>query len=72
MYESMVNPVLTILFDLFLVGSALAIAAAMATEYLVTREPHVGTSRPKPSITARPQRKQVPVHRMPAQRRRAA
>jgi hypothetical protein len=72
MYESMVNPVLTILFDLFLVGSALAIAAAMAAEYLVTREPHVGTSRPKPPIVARAHRRHVPVHRMPAQRRRAA
>jgi hypothetical protein len=41
----MVNPVLTIIFDLFLIGSALALVSAMATEYLVSREPHVGSTR---------------------------
>jgi len=41
----MVNPVLTIIFDLFLIGSALALISAMATEYLVSREPHVGSTR---------------------------
>lgn len=56
----MVNPVLTIIFDLFLIGSALALISAMATEYLVSREPHVGSTR-----AAR-----VPRQR-PAQRRRA-
>jgi hypothetical protein len=41
----MVNPVLTVIFDLFLIGSALALISAMATEYLASREPHVGTTR---------------------------
>lgn len=41
----MVNPVLTILFDLFLIGSALALISAMATEYLASRQPHVGSTR---------------------------
>lgn len=47
----MVNPVLTILFDLFLIGSALALISAMTTEYLASRQPHVGSTR-----AARPQR----------------
>ena len=72
MYEVMVNPALTLLFDLYLVGSALAVSAAMAAEYLVTREPHVGTSRPKPPVATRTVRRRATVHRMPAQRRRAA
>ena len=41
----MVNPVLTILFDLVLIGTALGLIASMATEYFVTREPHVGSER---------------------------
>lgn len=56
----MVNPVLTILFDLFLIGSALALVSAMTTEYLVSREPHVGSAR-----AARPERPR------PSTRRRA-
>lgn len=57
----MVNPVLTIIFDLFLIGSALALISAMATEYFVSREPYVGSTR-----AAR-----VPRQR-PTHRRRAA
>lgn len=38
----MVNPVLTILFDLFLVGSALAIVAGMVNEYRASRTLAVG------------------------------
>ena len=41
----MVNPVLTILFDLVLIGTALGLIAAMAAEYLASREPHVGSER---------------------------
>jgi hypothetical protein len=45
----MVNPALTILVDLILIGSALAIAASMMVEAWGERRPHVGvagTSRP--------------------------
>jgi hypothetical protein len=72
MCESMVNPALTILFDLFLIGSAVAITLAMATEYFVSRQPHIGTSRPKPPVATRTPRKRATIHRMPAHRRRAA
>jgi hypothetical protein len=41
----MVNPVLTVLFDLFLVGSAITIVAAMVQEYFVSRTPAVGGGR---------------------------
>ena len=68
----MVNPLLTILFDLFLVGSALAITAAMAAEYFVSREPHVGTSRSRPVANRQIVRRRTTLQRMPAQRRRAA
>ena len=70
----MINPVLTILFDLFLIGSALAVTAGMAAEYLVTREPHIGTSRPSRKVMPAGQmgRRDI-IHRSPAtQRRRAA
>ena len=33
----MVNPLLTIVFDLFLVGSALLVSAALVDEYLASR-----------------------------------
>jgi hypothetical protein len=38
----MVNPLLTVLFNLFLVGSALAVLAAMIQEYLDSRRPAIG------------------------------
>jgi len=38
----MVNPVATILFDLFLVGTAAVIVAAMVAEALAARRPSVG------------------------------
>lgn len=41
----MVNPVLTVLFNLFLVGSAIAILAAMLQECLDSRKPSVGGGR---------------------------
>jgi hypothetical protein len=48
----MVNPVLTLLFDLFLVGSAVAIIAAMVQEYLASRRPSVG-GRMEPTLSRR-------------------
>ena len=74
MYEHMVHPILTVLFDLFIIGSALTIGSAMVAEYLVAREPRVGTSRryqPKYQAPA-PSRKRATIHRMPSQPRRAA
>lgn len=41
----MVNPLLTIVFDLFLVGSAIAIVAAMVQEYFDSRTPSIGGTR---------------------------
>lgn len=41
----MVNPVLTIAFNLFLVGTALTVIAAMVQEYLASRTPSVGGGR---------------------------
>ena len=41
----MVNPMLTVLFNLFLVGSAVAILAAMVQEYFDSRTPSVGGKR---------------------------
>lgn len=38
----MVNPLLTVIFDLFLIGSALAIVAAMVGEAITNRPPSVG------------------------------
>jgi hypothetical protein len=40
-----VNPLITVLFDLFLIGSAAAIVAAMVTEQLAGRTPHIGAWR---------------------------
>ena len=42
----MIHPVLTILFDLFIIGSALAVASAMVIWYLQSRGPHIGHSAP--------------------------
>lgn len=70
----MVHAVLTILFDFFIIGSAVAIGAAMFSEYLAAREPHVGSTRrhlarhvTSPRAVSRPR-----MQRLPAQRRRAA
>lgn len=57
----MVNPVLTIIFDLFLIGSALALVSAMVAEYLASREPHVG------SVRAARAPRQRPAHRRHAE-----
>ena len=49
----MINPVLTILFDLFIVGSALAIVAALIAEQWAMREPSVGpVRRSRPMVVA--------------------
>lgn len=40
----MINPVLTALFDLFLVGSASTIIAGMVQEYLASRTVSVGST----------------------------
>lgn len=41
----MVHPLLTIIFDLFLIGSAGAIVTAMAMEYRASRGVTVGATR---------------------------
>ncbi len=38
----MVNPLLTIMFDIFLVGSALVILGGMVAEYRAAKQPSVG------------------------------
>ncbi len=49
----MINPVLTILFDLFIVGSALAIIASLVAEQWAMREPAVGrVRRARPVVVA--------------------
>jgi hypothetical protein len=49
----MVNPLLTILFDLFIVGSALLIVAALVAEQFAMREPSVGrVRRSRPMVVA--------------------
>ncbi|MEO8539172.1 MAG: hypothetical protein ABI577_05480 [bacterium] len=68
----MVHPILTIFFDLFIIGAALTISSAMVAEFLASREPQVGTTRkyqPRPQLQAR---RRATMHRLPAQRRRAA
>ena len=38
----MVNPVLTVIFDLFLIGSAATVVTAMVAEYRAHRGPAIG------------------------------
>jgi hypothetical protein len=70
----MVNPLLTILFDIFLIGSALAVSAGMVAEYLATREPQVGRVGRAACAGNRRQSSshRATVHRIGSQRRRAA
>ncbi|MFN8508838.1 MAG: hypothetical protein U0547_14905 [Dehalococcoidia bacterium] len=49
----MVNPLLTILFDLFIVGTAIAVCAAMVEEYLASREPVVRGSMRRTTTSRR-------------------
>jgi len=44
MCYAMVNPVITLLFDLFLIGAAAGIIASMVAEYLASRRPSVGAA----------------------------
>ncbi len=68
----MVHPILTVLFDLFIIGAAVSISAAMIGEYLASREPQIGTTR-KYQPRRQPQlRRRSSMHRFPAQHRRAA
>lgn len=41
----MVNPLITLLFDLFVIGSAAFVLAGLAAEYRAHRTPVVGTRR---------------------------
>ena len=41
----MVNPILTLIFDLFLIGSAISVVAAMVVEYRTGRSPAIGRSQ---------------------------
>jgi hypothetical protein len=70
----MIHPVLTALFDLFLIGSALAVGGGMLAEYFVLREPHVGSfrrTRPAARTRTMSQRRGT-IHRFPAPRTRRA
>ncbi len=66
----MVNPVLTILFYLFLIGSASAVIAAMVMERHTARLPRVGTTRTQRIAPTR--RAPSNIQRLHMQRRRAA
>jgi hypothetical protein len=41
----MIHPLLTFIFDVFLIGSAVSIMAAMASEHAANRGPAVGRTR---------------------------
>lgn len=41
----MVNPVLTVIFDLFLIGSAASVATAMVLEYRASRGSAIGRTQ---------------------------
>lgn len=72
MCDTMVHPILTILFDLFIIGSAVIISAGMVAEYLASREPQIGTNRKYQPKAPAQTRRRGNVHRFPAQPRRAA
>ena len=59
----MVNPLLTVLFDLFLVGAAIAIIAAMVDEYFSSRTPAIGRrsrqATPQARVAARPDQRRA-------------
>lgn len=68
----MVNPLFTILFDLFLIGSALAVTVGMAAEYLVAREPHIGSTRRSSATSPKAPDRRKPAAQTSSPRRRAA
>lgn len=55
MCASMIHPLLTLMFDLFLVGSAISILAAMTAEYIANRDPAVGHTRAARPVSRSPQ-----------------
>lgn len=54
----MVNPILSIVFDLFLIGAATSITAALIEEYRAGRAPYIGsgaaTVRTSPEVRYAP------------------
>lgn len=56
----MVNPALTIVFDLFLIGAATAVIASMVKEYLDSRSPSVGRGRPETATVLEVHARTVP------------
>ena len=52
----MVNPLLTIAFDIFLIGSAVVIAGGMVNEYLAAKKEAIGGGR-RARVRALPQPK---------------
>lgn len=71
----MVNPVLTIAFDLFLIGSALVIIGGMVQEYRASRRPSVGlrpAARRSPTASAAGAATKGPTELLAGQRRIAA
>ncbi len=50
----MVHPVLTVVFDIFLIGSAAAIISAMVAEHRQHRSGAVGNAHPQRTIRSRP------------------
>jgi hypothetical protein len=56
MCYAVVNPVLTIAFDLFLIGSAAGVIAGMVAEYFRGRRPVIGTPAPGTFVVPQPLR----------------
>lgn len=72
----MINPVLTLLVDLMLIGCALLVIAAMVREYVESRKPSVGqpvvSSTRMRRATRGTNRIDAVGHRMAGERRRVA
>lgn len=66
----MIHPLLTILFDSFLIGSTLTIIAGIAVESRIRRTPAVGAVAHRRTVSAgRPRTQSLAVRRRPAHRR---
>jgi len=50
----MQHPLLTALFDLFLIGTAVCVIAALVAEHIASREPAVGGARRRSAAPALP------------------